>query len=186
PSLLPSDPVPNAGDLRVVSGLPDGGVVAAGRSVILVRDAADQAFTYADQPIEGIAVAVAAIRRADGQIGALVSVAPPAAADPSGERDDAGGFPPGDGELLRQTPDGGWQDLSLVQWAGGASVPGDGTIKPDPVLAVASSASGDHVWAVGGYAGTVTSAGQGTTSVLSARPAGWRTASVWRFDAGTT
>src|SRR5262249_21329891 len=90
----------------------------------------------------------------------------------------------GDGELLRETSAGSWQDLSLAQNAGTpGSLPGDGTVKPDPVLAVAAGPDGDHVWAVGGYAGTITSAGQGTAAILPARPAGWRTSSIWRFDA---
>src|SRR5262249_53090328 len=43
---------------------------------------------------------------------------------------------------------------------------------------------GRHAWAVGGYAGTRTAAGQGTDEVLPARPAGWRTSHIWRYDAG--
>src|SRR5262249_44688862 len=52
PSSLPTDPAPPSGDLTLVSGLSDGGVVAAGRSIVIVRDAPDQPFEYAPQPFE--------------------------------------------------------------------------------------------------------------------------------------
>src|SRR5262249_27060967 len=142
---LPSDPAPTAGDLRLVSGLPDGAVVAAGRYVVMQRDAAGRRFEYAPQPIEGIAVALAASRGASGRLRALVSVAPPAP-NPftllAGT--DVAGFPPGDGELLLETPDGTWQDLSLARFAGSGGA-GDGVVKPDPVLAVAARDGGGRV-----------------------------------------
>src|SRR5262249_4795477 len=78
PSLLPSSPAPVAGDLRLVSGLPDGGAVVAGRNVVLVRDHAGQPFHYADQPLQGIVVALAATRDAAGDVRAAASVAMPA------------------------------------------------------------------------------------------------------------
>ncbi len=174
-SELPSSPAFTPGSLRLVAGLPDGGVVAAGRSVVLVREGAGQGFAYAAQPLEGIAVALAPFREADGKLRAYVSVAPPASG-----RGDVAGYPPGDGELLRQTASG-WQDLSHAQFAG-SEIAGDGAIKSDPVLAVATGPSGDHAWAVGGYDGTEDAAGQGTEESLSSRPVGWQTASVWRYD----
>ncbi|HEY6888833.1 MAG TPA: hypothetical protein VI300_13665, partial [Solirubrobacter sp.] len=175
-------------DLRVVSGLPDGGVVAAGRSVVLVRQRAGGRFAYADQPISGIAVAASAFRDRDGAVRAFVSSAAPI---PTGGGvvlgGDIGGFPAGDGVLLRQTADG-WVDLSHsqppTQTQNLTQLVGDGLIKSDPVLAVASGPDGEHAWAVGGYAGTRTAAGQGLDDVLPARPAGWRTAHVWRYDTG--
>jgi hypothetical protein len=176
-SLLPSEPALAPGALRIVAGLPDGGVVAAGRSVAIVRETAGGAFSYAAQPLEGVAIALAPFRQADGRLRTFASVAPPAL------NGDVAGFPPGDGELLRQT-DGGWQDLSQTQYAGlPGSLPGDGAIKSDPVLAVASDPTGEHAWAAGGYAGTIDAAGRGTTAVLPSRPGGWKTASVWRYDA---
>ncbi|HEV7944041.1 MAG TPA: lytic murein transglycosylase [Solirubrobacteraceae bacterium] len=178
PSLLPSEPTPTSGSLRVVAGLPDGGVIAAGRSVVLVREAAGAAFEYSSQPLEGIVIALAPFRESDGKLRAFASVASPAL------NGDVAGFPPGDGELLRQT-DAGWQDLSQAEYAGlSSSLPGDGALKSDPVLAVASSPSGEHAWAVGGYAGTLDSAGRGTLTPLPSRPAGWDTASIWRYDTG--
>jgi photosystem II stability/assembly factor-like uncharacterized protein len=174
--LLPDGPKPTPGQLRLVAGLPDGGVVAAGRSIILVREAAGQGFEYAAQPLSGIAVALAPFREADGKLRAYVSIAPPVN-EVSGE---VAGFPPGDGELLRQT-ESGWQDLSRSQYAGNA-ISGDGAVKSDPVLALATDQTGEHAWAVGGYDGTEDAAHQGTIEPLSARSAGWRTASIWRYD----
>jgi hypothetical protein len=173
--LLPGNPAPAAGSLRVVAGLPDGGVVAAGRSIMLVREAPGEDFAYAAQPLQGTAVALAPFRQADGRLRTFVSIAAPALAHV-----DVAGFPPGDGELMRQT-DSGWEDLSGGQYAGGG-VQGDGALKSDPVLAAATNPSGEHLWGVGGYAGTEDAAGQGTGGVLASRPAGWRTASIWRYD----
>ena len=173
---LPSGLTP--GNLRVVAGLPDGGIVAAGKSLVLVREAAGQSFAYAAQPLEGIAVALAPFRDAGGRLRAYVSIAPPAAG--RGNPPEVGGFPPGDGELLRQT-EGGWQDLSHAQYAGN-EITGDGALKSDPVLAVATGPAGEHAWAAGGYDGTEDAAGQGTEEPLSSRPVGWQSASIWRYD----
>jgi hypothetical protein len=174
--LLPSGPALFPGNLRLVAGLPDGGVIVAGRSVMLVREAPGESFQYAAQPLQGIAVALAPFRQPDGKLRGLVSIAPPVPA-----QDDVGGFPPGDGELMRQT-DSGWQDLSSAEYAGG-TVEGDGALKSDPVLALATDASGEHVWAAGGYAGTEDAAGRGTTEPLQGTSlAAWYTASMWRYD----
>ncbi len=168
-SLLPT-PEPRDGSLTVVAGLPDGGVVAAGNSVVLIREAPEARFDYAAQPLQGLAVALAPFREADGKLRTYVSVAP------SGDV----GFPLGDGELMRETS-GGWQDLSRAQYAGSA-IEGDGAVKSDPVLAVAASPTGDHAWAVGGYDGTKDAAEQGTKEAQANRPGGWQTASIWRYD----
>jgi hypothetical protein len=181
PSLLPGNPAPPSGDLTLVSGLPDGGVVAAGQSILINRDGPGQPFAYAPQPIEGTAVALAATRDQDGQLRSFVSIAP--AAGTTSDVQDAG-FPPGDGELLRQTDDGGWQDLSQAQFPGGG-LPVDGMVKVDPVLAIAASPDGEGAWAVGGYAGTPDAADRGSNAILSARPTGWLTSSIWRYDSGT-
>jgi Big-like domain-containing protein len=186
PSLLPSGPAPAAGSLRLVSGLPDGGAVIAGQSVVLVRQGAAAPFAYADQPVNGIAVGLAAFRGGDGVVRAALSVAPPAASlfgsfQPTA---DIGGFPAGDGELLIETPTG-WQDLSQAADAGVAQdLPPDGELKPDPVLAVATSPDGQHAWAVGGYDGTMSASGLGSSFVQPARAPGWQTAALWRYDAG--
>src|SRR5262249_32034622 len=90
PALLPDSPAPGHGASRVVAGLPDGGVVAAGRSLVLVRDHAGDPFVYAPQPVEGTAVAAAAIRVA-GSVRAYLSVAPLRGGA------EVAGTPPGDG-----------------------------------------------------------------------------------------
>jgi len=176
PSQLPNGLA--SGELRVVAGLPDGGVVAAGKSLALVREREGQSFQYPPQPLEGIAVALAPYREGDGQLRAYVSVAPPAAEHELPP--EIGGVPPGDGELLRETASG-WQDLSQNQYAGNEAN-GDGAVKSDPVLAVASGQSGEHAWAVGGYDGTEDAIGRGTAESLSSRPVGWQSASIWRYD----
>jgi hypothetical protein len=179
-SALPGNPAPNPGDLRVVAGLPDGGAVAAGRTVVLLRQAAGQPFQYAPQPIEGVAVAAAAARDSAGRVTALLSVAP------LQNGRDVTGYPPGDGDLIRETAAGNWQDLSLTQYPGQGDLPGDGALKTDPVLGIAANANATSVWAVGGYAGTATTAGQGSGNILPARSTDWYTSSIWRYDeAGT-
>jgi photosystem II stability/assembly factor-like uncharacterized protein len=175
-SVLPSGLAP--GNLRLVAGLPDGGIVAAGKSLVLVREAAGQSFAYTAQPLQGIAVALAPYRDAGGRLRAYVSVAPPAAGRENPP--EVGGFPAGDGELLRQT-ESGWQDLSHAQYAGN-EITGDGALKSDPVLALATGPAGEHAWAAGGYDGTEDAAGQGTEESLSSRSVGWQSASIWRYD----
>ncbi len=178
-SLLPSSLPP--GSLTLVSGLPDGGLVAAGQAVVITRQNASSAFEYSDQPIDGNAVALAAFRDpATGQVEAFVSVAPVFASGGAPE------FPSGDGELLVQTSSG-WEDLSRAQYPASSTsaLPEDGAPEPDPVLAIAASADGSAAWVVGGYAGTLTAAGLGSGALsLEQIPAGWQTSSIWRYDAG--
>jgi hypothetical protein len=163
--------------LRQVAALPDGGAVLAGRSVELFREAAGEPFKEAPQPLQGIAVALAPYRNGAGKLRTYISIAPPG-------RDAVNGSPVGDGELLSET-EGGWKDLSRSQYAGN-SIEGDGAVKNDPVLALATGASGEHAWAVGGYDGTEDAAGQGTEEPVSSRPETWQTASVWHYDSGTS
>jgi hypothetical protein len=172
---LGSGPLGNHG---LVAGLPDGGVVAAGASTVLVRQGPGVSFESAPQPLQGFAVALAPFREA-GKLRTFISIAQGAF---ESEPPELGGVPPGDGELLRQT-DNGWQDLSRAQFAG-LKISGDGAVKTDPVLAVATGSGGEHAWALGGYAGAVDAADQGTRESLATRPLGWQTASIWRYDAG--
>ncbi|MGO9976531.1 MAG: Ig-like domain-containing protein [Solirubrobacteraceae bacterium] len=189
PSLLPASS-PSTGEvtstpawanaLLLVSGLPDGGVVAAGAGVVLVRQNSSSSFQYSDQPIDGNAVALAAFRDpTTGQVGAFVSVAP--IVPDANPLDSA--FPSGDGELLMQTSSGGWEDLSQAQYPAD-TIPGDGAPEPDPVLALAAASNGSAAWIVGGYAGTQTAAGLGSGQPLQSTPVGWQTSSIWRYDAG--
>src|SRR5262249_34227375 len=59
-----------------------------------------------------------------------------------------------------------------------------GAVKADPVLGIAANRDGSSVWAVGGYAGSATAAGQGSSTILPARPVDWYTSSIWRLDDG--
>jgi hypothetical protein len=170
-SLLPS-PAPKRGSLRLVSGLSDGGLVAAGSSVVLLQEKSGSGFAYSPQPLQGVAVALSPFRESGGKLRAYVSVAP--------SSDELNGSPSGDGELMRQTATG-WLDVSRAQYAG-STTQGDGEVKSDPVLAVASGPDGEHAWAVGGYDGTKDAANQGTSEILQSRPAGWQSASIWRYD----
>lgn len=181
---LPTNPAPPVGSLELVSGLPDGGVVVAGKSLLMVRQSTSADFTYSPQNFNGIPVALAAFHDpSSGDVRAFVSVAPPIAAI-TGSTDQVGGFPAGDGDLLLQTASG-WQDLGQDLPAGSAySAPGDGVVQPDPVLAVAASPDGGHAWAVGGYAGTHAADGIGTDQLLGARSTDWFTSAIWRYDAG--
>ncbi len=176
PSLLPASLA--SGALSLVSGLADGGLVAAGPSLVLIKQNASSNLAYSAQPIDGNPVALSAFRdRSTGQVGAFVSVAPPAHLNP-GESD----FPAGDGELLKLTGSE-LLDLSESQYPN-TTVPLDGAAEPDPVLAVAAALDGSAAWAVGGYAGTPTASGLGSDLPVQSRPTGWQTASIWRYDAG--
>ncbi len=159
--------------LRLAAALPDGGVILAGRSTMLFRQHEGDAFTYAPQTPEGVAVALAPFRE-DGELRTYVAIAP--------EGDVGRGYPSGDGELLLET-ESGWRDLSRAQYVGSA-ITGDGATKADPVLAIATGAGGEHAWAVGGYDGTEDAAGQGTEEDVTSRPEAWQSASMWRYDAG--
>jgi hypothetical protein len=182
PSLLPS-PAPAAGALQLLSGLPDGGLAIAGKSLLILRQSASSSFQYAPQSFQGIPVALAAFRDGDGDLRAFVSVAPPISTL-GGDTDATGGFPAGDGDLLLET-DSGWDDLSHDEYPQETyAALGDGVVQPDPVLAVAASADGTHAWAVGGYSGAHAADGIGTDTPLAARSAGWLTSAIWRYDAG--
>jgi hypothetical protein len=172
-----------AGSLKLVSGLPDGGLAVAGKSLLLIKQSASATFTNSAETFNGIPVALAAFRDPSGELRAFVSVAPPIET-PSGLSSDDGGFPAGDGDLLLETT-GGWQDLSRdLPASSSPTAPGDGVVQPDPVLAIAASPDGNHAWAVGGYAGTQTADGIGTDQILAARSTDWFTSAIWRYDAG--
>jgi hypothetical protein len=177
PGLLPTDPAPAPGSLSLVSGLPDGGAAIAGPSLVMVQQASGQPFDYSAQPLSGEVVALAVYRDSQGAVNAYASVAPSIDVG-------SGAFPSGDGDLLRGTADG-WQDLSQAQYPeAGEGAPGEGALKSDPVLGVATDPTGEHAWAVGGYAGSATAAGLGTQTVLASRPVQWQSASIWRYDDG--
>jgi hypothetical protein len=181
-SSLPT-PTPPLGSLKLVSGLPDGGLAVAGKNVLMIKQSASAPLQYAPVSFNDIPVALAAFRDATGVLRALVSIAPPIETQ-GGLSNDVGGFPAGDGDLLLET-DSGWQDLSRALPASSSPfASGDGVVQPDPVLAVAASPDGSHAWAVGGYAGTHAADGVGTDQILAARSSDWFTSAIWRYDAG--
>jgi hypothetical protein len=181
-SLLPQAPAPADGVFTLVSGLPDGGLVVAGQSIVLIRETASSAFTYSDQPIDGTAVALAAFRDpSTGHLEAFVSVSPPVR-NIAGQVSPSIATPAGDGELLLDTANG-WIDLSRSQYPATKGTL-EGVPEPNPVLAIAAAPDGTAAWAVGGYAGTETASGQGNSGPLASIPVGWQTASIWRYDRG--
>ena len=114
-------PCPGAQQLFTVAGLPDGGAVAAGRDVVLIRDSAGSPWRFSDQPLPGSMVIAAAATREGGRVRPVVSIVralsenwryPPV--DDIGEQDPNQPLPllpayplPPDGFVLRETA-GGW------------------------------------------------------------------------------
>jgi hypothetical protein len=183
PSELPA-PAPATGSLKLVSGLPDGSLAVAGRSVLITKQSGGASLAYSPESFTGIPVALAAFRDPGGEVRAFVSIAPPVQTFNGQLSNDVGGFPAGDGDLILETA-GGWNDLSRALSPGSTyAAAGDGVVQPDPVLALAASPDGTHGWAVGGYAGTQAADGVGTNQILSARSTDWFTSAIWRYDAG--
>ena len=175
--------------LFAVAGLPDGGAVAAGRDIVIVRDGAGADWRFTDQPIPGSTAIAAAASRDGGSVRAIVSVVPqltyPTADDlPEPDPNVPPPIPPpfglpGDGYLLRETA-AGWIDEQRTAFAGAGE---DRPLKSDPVLSLLLDSAGDG-WAVGGWSGDADSAGRGS----SARNGGGRairervrTAAVFRY-----
>ncbi len=148
--------------IYAVAGLPDGGAVAAGRGVVLIRDGAGAPWRFADQPLpDQIVSAVAAFREGD-RVRALAAVTPGvASAWPLPEEyqlppTEPGAppprlqalSPPTFGTLLRETS-GGWRDeeQALFRTRGA-----DHARKSDPLDAMLVDASG-RGWVAGGWNG---------------------------------
>lgn len=175
-----------------VSGLPDGGAVAAGsagdnRGLVLERDGPTAPWRFSDQPPTGSVVAAAAFRE-EGQVRALVSVTPqiwPTSEDVTlPEFDPNSPAPrraplsiPVDGYLLRQTAVG-WRDEERTKLA---SPTADVSRKSDPTLALLTDPAG-RGWAVGGWNGGTDSLGRGPLASEPPR-AELQTAAVSRYDA---
>ena len=154
-----------------VSGLPDGGAVAAGsagdnRGLVLVRDSAGAPWRFTDQPPTGGVIAASAFRDGD-RVRAVVSVTPrpwPASEDltipvfdpnsPAPRRPALS--IPADGYLLRETP-AGWRDEERTKLD---SPTADPARKSDPILALLTDPAG-RGWAVGGWVGGTDSLGRG-------------------------
>jgi hypothetical protein len=171
-----------------VSGLPDGGAVAAGPGVVIERDSASGSWHFSSAPLPEAAnvSALSAYEGGDGQTEALVSVdtgLSPNTSAPWREVDDpttsttgsslptvAAANPiPQYGYVLRQTADG-WEDLERDARGGEGA-------RPDAVLALDASSDGSEGWAVGGTTGW--------TDALTISTIG-QTAGAMRFGSGAT
>jgi len=177
--------------LFAVAGLPDGGAVAAGRDIVLIRDSAGSAWRFSHQPLPGSTVIAAAGVRSGAAVRAVVSVVPQLdypPADEIPEQDPNVPTPlippfqlPGDGYVLRET-DGGWVDEQRTSFSGSGN---DRPIKSDPILSFVLDDNGNG-WAVGGWSGDADSAGRGSSARNAAGRANRtrvRTAGLYRYGA---
>jgi hypothetical protein len=180
--------------LTRVSGLLDGGAVAAGPNTVIERDSATGPWRPSTQPLEARDISALAAFREDGAVRALVSVGTDGYSAPSNPQIDQvqpplPGQPPllldpdplsGNGFLVRETASG-WADQQHDAWSEPASTgSADGPDWSDPVLALAVEPDGTQGWAVGGDTGT-----RLLENSLSRRdPADIQTASVSRLGAG--
>jgi hypothetical protein len=177
--------------LHAVAGLPDGGAVAAGPDVVLVRDGAGAPWRFSDQPLPGSTVIAAAAVRDGSRVRAVASVIPRLQYPPPEELPvpDPNVPPPilpamplpGDGYVLRETASG-WVDDQRLAFAGSGS---DRPFKADPILAFNLDAAGNG-WAVGGWSGDADSAGRGSSARNTAGRAiraRVRTAGIYRYGA---
>ncbi len=173
-----------SGRIYAVAGLPDGGAVAAGVDVVLLRDGPNGPWRFADQPLpDQVVTAVSAIRE-DGQVRAVAAISPgatswPPAADTDLPPTDPGRPPalappfslPSDGTVLRQTATG-WRDEERSQER---SPTADAPLKNDPTTAMLLDPSG-RGWLVGGWNGEPDFAGRGRNDAFDVQ-----TASVTRY-----
>ncbi len=191
-----------------VAGLPDGGAVIAslfsgeGRQsangVVIERQGPGGEWQAAAGGSPGYPTALAAVRE-NGTVRAVISVVPPGAAEPQGDRELATdkeqfentpppGAPPlltdpyplpGAGTLLRQTAQG-WRDEQHQSYPLPSHREGqtlyDLPVRPDPVLALLLSPNGGEGWAVGGETGTF----------VTSRAATIKTASAMRYGPAAT
>lgn len=158
-----------------VAGLPDGGVVVAGRGFVLERDGAGRPWRFSDQPLPGrqTPVAAAAFREGD-RVRALLSIAPleeyplrrelePGATDPDAPPPRLGPLSTTpEAYLVRETA-AGWRDEDRS---------GLGR-RSDAALALLVDPAG-RGWAVGGFNGA---AGPGAAVEDETETAG-----IFRYD----
>jgi hypothetical protein len=182
--------------LRRVAALPDGGAVAAGPDAVIERDGPGAPWRFSSAPLAGVedVAALAAVRDGD-RVRAVVSVDPyliQTALDylftDVPQAPIAEGAPPfrvgpdplpTTGFLLRETADG-WRDEQHAAFGfRPSSTVGDAPIRPDSVLALLLSPTGDAGWAVGGETGTIVKA-----PILGASES-IQTAGVLRYPSAT-
>ncbi|MCX6387035.1 MAG: hypothetical protein NTV40_10505 [Solirubrobacterales bacterium] len=177
--------------LFAVSGLPDGGAVAGGRNIVIVRDSASGPWRFTNQPLPGSTVIAAAAWRDSSTVRAVVSVVAQttypspdiiAPTDPNVPPPLVPPYAlPGDGYVLRESASG-WRDEQHTAFSGSSS---DRPLKSDPILAFDLGSDGNG-WAVGGWSGEADSAGRGSSSRSAAGKAARarvQTAGIYRYEA---
>jgi hypothetical protein len=183
--------LPDTPSLNVVSGLPNGGAVLAGRDVVLERDSASSPWHFSQQPIVNeTAVAVSAYLEGS-TVRAVLSVVPEFTYPPPLilPLEDPNVPPPllppnplpGDGYLLRETSRG-WEDEQRAAYSGNSE---DRPLKVDPIMALDLGPDGNG-WALGGWSGHADDAGRGTDAGgagQSVREA-VETAGIYRYAPG--
>jgi hypothetical protein len=179
--------------LSKVSGLPDGGAVAAGPGLVIERDSSSSAWRFSAQPLaeaQNIS-ALSAYRDASGLVRAVVSIDLDPRMNPNALLRSGGAFSgdvppptsngqalphlppdplPNTGYVLRETA-AGWEDIEhmALPAAGVEDMP----VRPDPVLALLVDPSGAFGLAVGGQTDDAT----GSTP----NPDNFETAAAMRF-----
>lgn len=155
-------------ELYAVAGLPDGGAIAAGKNIVLVRDAAGAPWRLGEHQLVGsqsAVTAIAAVRSGDKVRGVAITtseVDPDPFAPVDAIPEDPGRpaviyparSPIAFGMVLRET-DAGWADEERVSYHlgdQGSRAFEDCPYIPDPAHALALDASGEG-WVVGGDMG---------------------------------
>jgi hypothetical protein len=197
---------PAATVLSRVAGLPDGGVVAAGPGLVIERDSPSAPWRFSPEPLPEAqnVSALAAYREPGGPVRAVISIDLDGFLNPQTwdgqflefERSpfkidvlpltSASGPPaflppdllPNSGYVLKETATG-WLDMEHQ------ALPDTGTFdrpnRPDPVLALIVSASGESGLAVGGQTGDIE--GLGVDPGQNGGDFGRQTAATMRFPA---
>ena len=174
--------------INSVAGLPDGGAVAAGRGVVLIRDSAGGPWRFADQPLPAQDVVAVAAFRESALVRALASIIPPSPPWPVQEEVDLPPVEPGAppprpgsfslptfGTLLRETASG-WRDEERTMFR--VSSP-DKARKADPAAGLLVDAAGNG-WVAGGWNGRTDGLGNGIDDAGAAEV--MQTASISRYS----
>jgi hypothetical protein len=182
------------GRIYAVAGLPDGGAVAAGNGIVIVRDRAGEPWRLADHQLRGTVTAVAATRDGDRVRAVAILDNPPSGTDPWLDLDttaivDEPGLPP---TQLPTTPDlayalvvretaGGWADDTRAAYdpAGYFDCP----YLPDAPRGLALDANGEG-WIVGGDGAVAANDFCGPNGIRDDTGAtDTRTSAIWRYAA---
>jgi hypothetical protein len=202
-SLLSQLPHPKNTVLSKVTGLADGGAVAAGPGLVIERESQAAAWHLSPDPLPEASnvSALGAYRDPSGAIRAIVSIDLDELIDPNSGTGlatgpYAGDLPPPSGQnqppfmpppdplpdsgyLLKETSSG-WSDMEHMALQAPAS--SDMPVRPDPVLAMLVDPTGNVGLTVGGQ--TDDSAGANTGAALTGPEVQFETAAAMRFGAG--